>query len=133
LPAAIEIATPGSSIPPSMLEKAKEVREKGGVESIRQLIDELPESLQRNKEILDETERMLREEKESDDQLRAQFKERWTRTPSEKLTEMFRSSVTKYREIINNAISADKIVREKFQGNSQVSLNLIELNIDLRA
>lgn len=117
LPAAIEISSPGSSLPPSLLEKANEVREKGGVQSIRSLIDELPESLQRNKEILDETERMLKEEKESDDQLRNQFKERWTRTPSDKLTEMFRTSSTKYREIITNAISADKIVRQKFEAN----------------
>lgn len=118
LPAAIEVAQPGSSLPPSLLEKANGVRDQGGIASIRKLIEDLPESLTRNKEILDETEKMLNEEEQSDEQLRAQFKERWSRTKSDHLNGMFRSNVSKYREIINNAVAADKIVRQKFDNSA---------------
>lgn len=118
LPAAIEV-TSGNSLPQSLLDKAKEVREKGGIQSVRTLIDELPQLLTRNREILDECDRMLNEENEADTRLRGQFKERWTRTPSEKLNEMFRSNSAKYRQIISNAVTADATVRETFEKHSR--------------
>lgn len=129
LPAAVEITDAGSGVPPSLIEKSNEVRQKGGIESINTHLKELPELLNRNREILDETERMLDEERDSDNQLRSQFKEKWTRISSEKLTEMFRTNSKKYREVINNAVAADKVVREKFEKN-QKGIELLSLPQD---
>lgn len=65
---------------------------------------------------------MLREESEADDQLRAQFGDRWTRTPSSKLNNMFVSNAAKYKQIIENAVKADSIVQEKFEKHREVHL-----------
>lgn len=114
LPAAIEVTNAGA-LPPSLAEKAEEVRNGGGIAKVRSMVTELPELLVRNREILDETERILTEERDTDNTLRAQFKERWTRTPSEKLTDVFRTNLGKFREVTNRAGSADLIVREKLE------------------
>ncbi|XP_001357901.2 programmed cell death 6-interacting protein [Drosophila persimilis] len=127
LPAAVETADSNSGLPPSLKEKAVEVRQKGGVENVKTMLKELPDLLNRNREILDETERLLDEERDSDNQLRAQFKERWTRISSDKLTEMFRTNAKKYREVINNAIEADKVVRQKFESN-QNGIQLLSMS-----
>ncbi|CAL7934172.1 unnamed protein product [Xylocopa violacea] len=118
LPAAIE-DTSGTELPQSVLEKAQYVKEAGGIRALENSMKELPDLLQRNKELLDESERMLQEERESDDQLKDQFKDRWTRTPSSRLTEQFHTTLRKYREIINNAVAADKVVREKFENHKE--------------
>ncbi|XP_075147952.1 programmed cell death 6-interacting protein-like protein AliX [Haematobia irritans] len=129
LPAAVESTDGGSGVPPSLIEKSNEVRQKGGIEAINGHLKELPELLNRNREILDETERMLDEERDSDNLLRSQFKEKWTRLSSEKLGEVFRTNSKKYREVINNAVAADRIVREKFEKN-QKGIELLSLPID---
>jgi hypothetical protein len=53
LPAAIEDSG-GRQIPPSVAEKSSEIKRQGGITSLDKMISDLPESLTRNKEILDE-------------------------------------------------------------------------------
>ncbi|XP_076063979.1 programmed cell death 6-interacting protein-like protein AliX [Oratosquilla oratoria] len=118
LPAAIE-DTSGEKLPQSVRDKSSSVTSNGGVEGLKKMMSELPELLQRNKELLEESEKQLREEKESDEQLRTQFKERWTRTPSEKLTQNFQSNAEKYRKVIETAINADAQIKQKFEEHSE--------------
>jgi programmed cell death 6-interacting protein len=60
---------------------------------------------------------LLTEEKQSDEQLRAQFKEKWTRMASERLTEPLWQEIGKYRGILDTAANADNIVRQKLDSN----------------
>ena len=53
LPAAIEDLS-GRSVPASILSKAMTVRQFGGIDYISRLTTELPQLLQRNKELLDQ-------------------------------------------------------------------------------
>lgn len=53
LPAAIE-DTSGTEVPQSLLEKAAYVKQSGGINALERSMNELPDLLQRNKDILDE-------------------------------------------------------------------------------
>jgi len=116
LPAALEDTT-GGGVPASLLEKSEAIIQAGGVEYLEKLMKELPELLQRNTDILTESERVLTEERESDEKLRAQYKAKWSRTQSDKLTATFTTNLNKYRNIINNAKEADSIVKDKFNSH----------------
>uniref|UniRef100_A0A914X123 BRO1 domain-containing protein n=1 Tax=Plectus sambesii TaxID=2011161 RepID=A0A914X123_9BILA len=117
LPAALDDACNHETLPESIREKSAKVKAAGGIDSLTQSVTELPSLLTRNKEILEETSRLLTEEKQSDVQLRAQFKEKWTRMASERLTEPLWQEIGKYRGILDTAANADNIVRTKLDAN----------------
>ncbi|KAK7092226.1 programmed cell death 6-interacting protein-like isoform X2 [Littorina saxatilis] len=116
LPAALEDLS-GAKVPQSVIDKAKQVQESGGIQLIESLMNNLPELLTRNREILDESLQSLDNEEKSDKQLREQFKEKWTRTPSQTLTKPMRDEAMKYKTILDTAIQADRIVRDKYEQN----------------
>ncbi|XP_012936236.1 programmed cell death 6-interacting protein [Aplysia californica] len=113
LPAALEDLS-GERVPQSLLDKAQQVQEMGGLARIDQLMSDLPELLNRNREILTESMKSLDDEEKSDQQLREQFKDKWSRTASGALTKPMRDEAGKYKSILDTAIQADHIVKQKY-------------------
>ncbi|XP_067837264.1 programmed cell death 6-interacting protein isoform X2 [Heptranchias perlo] len=132
LPAAIEDIS-GDSIPQSILEKSKGVIQQGGLQAIDQLIRDLPELLQRNREILDEALKILDQEEVTDNELKAKFKERWQRTPSNELYKPLRTEGANFRTTLDRAVQADKVVRERYAAHSEVIALLCKPEAELNA
>ncbi|XP_060103578.1 programmed cell death 6-interacting protein isoform X2 [Heteronotia binoei] len=132
LPAAIEDIS-GDSVPQSILQKSKSVIEQGGVQTIDQLMKDLPELLQRNREILDESLRILDEEETTDNELKNKFKERWQRTPSNDLYKPLRAEGANYRNILDKAVQADKQVKERYQSHRETISLLCKPEEELNA
>ncbi|CAI8016396.1 Programmed cell death 6-interacting protein, partial [Geodia barretti] len=118
LPAAIE-DTGGDSLPESLQEKAAAVAEAGGARALEEKLNAVPELVQRNREILTETVRMMDEEEREDSELRSRFREKWSRQPSASLAENLRKEVTKYKTILDTASGADQTVRQKFESHRE--------------
>uniref|UniRef100_A0AAR2LZ83 BRO1 domain-containing protein n=1 Tax=Pygocentrus nattereri TaxID=42514 RepID=A0AAR2LZ83_PYGNA len=119
LPAALEDLS-GDSVPGSILEKSRAVIQQGGLQSIEQLIKELPELLQRNREILDESLKMLDDEETTDNELRAKFSQRWNRTPSGDLYKPLRAEGGNFRSVLDKAVQADQVVRDRYNSHCEM-------------
>ncbi|EDV20985.1 uncharacterized protein TRIADDRAFT_38299 [Trichoplax adhaerens] len=131
LPAAIE-DTGGNSVPQSLLDKSAALIQDGGVQKIDSMFNELPTLLQRNQEIVTETTRMMDDEEKDDKQMRQRFKEKWTRMPSDKLTASLRIEMNKYKGIIENALKADAIVRDKYNKSRNAMIVLSKGEVELK-
>ncbi|XP_021094318.1 programmed cell death 6-interacting protein isoform X1 [Heterocephalus glaber] len=132
LPAAIEDVS-GDTVPQSILTKSTSVIEQGGIQTVDQLIKELPELLQRNREILDESLRLLDEEEATDNDLRAKFKERWQRTSSSDLYKPLRAEGTNFRTVLDKAVQADGLVKERYQSHRDTIALLCKPEPELNA
>uniref|UniRef100_A0A3B4FTW4 Programmed cell death 6-interacting protein n=1 Tax=Pundamilia nyererei TaxID=303518 RepID=A0A3B4FTW4_9CICH len=132
LPAALEDLS-GDSIPQSIAEKARNVVQHGGLQSIEQLIKDLPELLTRNREILDESLKMLDNEETTDNELRTKFSQRWSRTPSGDLYKPLRSEGANFRNILDKAVQADQVVRDRYNTHCDMIALLCKPENELNA
>ncbi|KAL0962072.1 hypothetical protein UPYG_G00335340 [Umbra pygmaea] len=119
LPAALEDLS-GDSIPQSIAEKSRAIVQQGGLQSIEQLIRDLPELLTRNREILDESLKMLDDEESTDNELRSKFNQRWSRTPSGDLYKPLRAEGGSFRNVLDKAVQADQVVRERYHTHCEM-------------
>ena len=60
---------------------------------------------------------MMDEEERQDTQMRERFTDKWTPKPSAELTVQLRQEADKYRGIMENAVRADAVVREKYNAH----------------
>ena len=58
--------------------------------------------------------RLMDDEERDDTQMRDRFKTKWTPKASAELTVQLRQEADKYRGIMENAVRADGVVREKY-------------------
>ncbi|CAB3402160.1 unnamed protein product [Caenorhabditis bovis] len=133
LPAALDDVTSTETLPESIKLKSAKLKQNGGAAEILRLFSDLPNLYQRNEEILNETSRVLNDEKESDDTMRKQLSTKWTRMSSEQLTGPLIQEIGKYRGILNTASNADKMVRDKFETHRQGIELLSKAESELRA
>ncbi|XP_046875315.1 programmed cell death 6-interacting protein isoform X2 [Hypomesus transpacificus] len=132
LPAALEDLS-GDSVPQSILEKARAIVQQGGLQSIEQLIRDLPELLTRNREILDESLKMLDNEETTDSELRTKFNQRWNRTPSGDLYKPLRAEGGNFRSVLDKAVQADQVVRERYNTHCEMIALLCKPEAELTA
>ncbi|KAM4538739.1 programmed cell death 6-interacting protein isoform 2-T2 [Odontesthes bonariensis] len=132
LPAALEDLS-GDSVPQSIAEKARTVVEQGGLQSIEQLIKDLPELLTRNREILDESLKMLDNEETTDNELRSKFNQRWNRTPSGDLYKPLRAEGANFGNILDKAVNADQVVRDRYNSHCDMIALLCKPENELNA
>ncbi|CAB1350629.1 unnamed protein product [Coregonus sp. 'balchen'] len=132
LPAALEDLS-GDSIPQSIMEKARAIVQQGGLQSIEQLIRDLPELLTRNREILDESLKMLGDEESTDSELRSKFSQRWNRTPSGDLYKPLRAEGGNFRSVLDKAVQADQVVKERYNAHCEMIALLCKPEAELTA
>ncbi|KAJ3329813.1 Rhophilin, Rho GTPase binding protein [Blyttiomyces sp. JEL0837] len=130
LPGSLEAVENPAGIPQAVLTKAREIKDAGGAAFLDQAWARMVEARTRVGQHLDFATGALDEEEREDLQMRAQFRQSWTRMTSRDLTAGLRESLDDYRKKLNEARQSDELIRTKIESiyvSLQLFTNLNEL------
>lgn len=114
LPQSLHAATSTTEIPPTLWEKIEDFQKKGGNSNLSGMITGINAIRDNNVNMIESMAKILDEEEGSDNQMRAQFQQRWSRMPSQGLTQNFRHQLQDFKTKAQIAGQADKKLEEKF-------------------
>ncbi|CAH8545675.1 unnamed protein product [Schistosoma curassoni] len=117
-PAAL-LAKGSNSITDNILSKATSIRQDGGAEKLYQQLMSIPECVQRNKEIIEAEKSSLDDEENSDNSLRKQYGERWSRKPSSELNKLWRSDIQKCLNLLEQTTKTDASLLERYEKHKE--------------
>jgi programmed cell death 6-interacting protein len=122
LPASIEALEQPIGLPSLVLERSRELREKGGSRYLDASWETLMSFSNKDGSMLKEALAVLAKESSEDDELRRLHGPKWTRTPSQTLTVRLHEQGKEYREKMDAANQSNAIVKKKMEQ----SLHLIQ-------
>jgi programmed cell death 6-interacting protein len=118
LPGSIEAAESPSGVPAALLQKMSTVRIEGGVRMLNEQTELLDKVAGQDDSLLKDSVGILDSEEKEDTEMRAQFGNRWNRTPSHALTAALRQEAQKFIGNLEHARKSDDFVRQKLRTNA---------------
>lgn len=113
LPGALDALEQPIGLPSSLLNKANEVRTNGGAKALEAAWDRVRNHAEMDSDLLKEAERLLDDEKSSDEACRNHYGTKWTRPSSDTIASNLRDSLKGYADKLEQARKSDRLVRTK--------------------
>ena len=127
LPGSLDASTQPVGLPPTLKERAREVRAEGGAERLRGAMKDVRRVARVASRALSEASALLAQEAELDNSMRGRWgTERWTRPPAQEDAEgaQWLEKVHQFEQVLQKAGESDGLVRGKF-GEWEVRLTLL--------
>ncbi|KAJ7170650.1 BRO1-like domain-containing protein [Mycena crocata] len=131
LPSALEALERSAGLPPSLLQKAEQVRLEDGPGKIEASIADVQRLAQQDTNLLDEAMDILDNEASEDEAARND--QSFDRPPSHELNVEFIEKERRYRDILGRAAASDETVRQKWDEWEANIVQLTEDEADLEA